>query len=171
MPGALADIGRRAAQALAAQEAQCRRALGITTYNSLALLLRNTFRTTGFSWEDMLVANFETQYRKQQLSHDKLYGLWGLAHVVQSPIQGNFRSLAAQLRQGPLLGKVVSVLCVFSGCQMLFPTAGLIIPWQTVGQPYSITDKFNHDGPLSVLTGLAANQPHFRPHSIGHRAA
>ena len=153
--GALADIGRRAAQALAAQEAQCRRALGPATYNSLALLLRNTFRPTGFGREDMLVVNFETQYRTQQLSHEKLYGLWGLAHVLQSPIQGNFRSLAARLRHGPLPGKVVSVLCVFSGCQMLFPTAGLPIPWQTAGQPYSITDKFNHDGPLSVLTGLA----------------
>ena len=100
------------------------------------------------------MANFETQYRTQQLSHEKLYGLWGLDHVLQSPIQGNFRSLAARLRQGPLPGKVVSVLCVFSGCQMLFPTVSLPIPWQTAGQPYSITDKFNHDGPLSVLTGL-----------------
>ena len=152
--GALAPIGRRAAQVLAAQEAPCRRALGSATYDGLALLLRNTFRPAGFGREDMLAANFATQYWTQQLSREKLYGLWGLAHVLQSPIQSNFRSLAARLRQGLLPGKVVSVLCVFSGCQMLFPTAGLPAPWQTAGQPYSITDKFNHDGPLSVITGL-----------------
>lgn len=151
--GALAGVGRRAAQVLAAQETQCRKALGPATYDDLTLLLRNTFRPVGAGREDMLVANFEFQYRIQQLVHEKLYGLWGLAHVLQSPIQGNFRSLAAQLRQ-PLRGKVVSVLCVFSGCQMLFPTASLPAPWQRAGQPYSLTDKFNHDGPLSVLTGL-----------------
>ena len=150
----LASVGRRAAQVLAAQEGLYRKALGPATYDNLTLLLRNTFRPASAGREDMLVANFEFQYRTQQLVHEKLYGLWGLAHVLQSPIQGNFRSLAAQLRQ-PLHGKVVSVLCVFSGCQMLFPTAGLPAPWQTAGQPYSVTDKFNHDGPLSVLTGLA----------------
>ena len=166
--GALAGVGRRAAQALATQEAQYRRVLGTATYDGLALLLRNTFRPVGAGREDMLVANFETQYRTQQLSHEKLYGLWGLAHVLQSPIQGNFRSLAARLKEGqlPLRGKVVSVLCVFSGCQMLFPTAGLPASWQTVGQPFSITDKFNHDGPLSVLTGLTELKQRTMPGSV-----
>lgn len=154
--GALAVVGQRAARLLAAQAGHYRQALGSATYDNLALLLGNTFRPAGFGREDMLVANFEVQYQTQQLAHEKLYGLWGLAHVLQSPIQGNFRSMAARLGQGaPLRGKVVSVLCVFSGCQMLYPTANLPTPWQTAGQPYSITDKFNHDGPLSVLTGLS----------------
>ena len=97
-----------------------------------------------------------------------VYGAWPT--WCKAPFRATFGVWQPQLRQGPLPGKVVSVLYVFSGCQMLFPAAGLFILWQTAGQHYSITDKFNHDGPLSVLTGLAANQPHARPHSIGHRA-
>ncbi len=154
----LAALAERTALTLAAQAAQCRRTLGPTGYDDLALLLRNlSYARQGLNREDILFANFEVLFRTKQLAREKLYGLWGLAHVLQSPIQGNFPSLAARIRQSqlPLHDKVVSVLCVFSGCQMLYPTADLPAPWQTPGQPYTSTDKFNHDGPLVVLDGLA----------------
>ncbi|MBH8559759.1 erythromycin esterase family protein [Hymenobacter negativus] len=156
--GSLAALGARTAQELERPAARYQQALGADNYANLALLLRNlAYAGQGLSREAMLFANFETVYRTKRLDREKLYGMWGLAHVLQSPVQGNFTMLAARIRQStlPLHHKVASVLCVFSGCQMLYPSAGLPAPWQTPSQPYSITDKFNHDGPLVVLEGLA----------------
>ncbi|MFC6222509.1 erythromycin esterase family protein [Hymenobacter artigasi] len=107
--------------------------------------------------EQNIFANLEALYQTRQLTNEKLYGMWGLAHVLQSPLVDGYPSFAARIQQSslPLRNRVASVLCVFSGCQMLCATAGLSAPWQTAGQPYSSTDKFNHDGPLVVLDGLA----------------
>ena len=37
---------------------------------------------------------------------------------------------------------------------MLMTSAFLPEPWQTAGQRYSQTDKFNHDGPLVKIDGM-----------------
>ncbi|MDQ2770603.1 MAG: erythromycin esterase family protein [Bacteroidota bacterium] len=107
--------------------------------------------------EDNIFANFQALVQTKRLAHEKLYGMWGLGHVLQSPLQNGFLDLAARIRQSalPMHDKVVSVLCAFSGCQMLYPTDGLPGPWQAAGQPYTVTDKFNHDGPLVTIAGLA----------------
>ena len=107
--------------------------------------------------EQNIFANLAALYQNRQLTNEKLYGMWGLAHVLQSPLVDGYPSFAARIQQSrlPLRNRVASVLCVFSGCQMLCATAGLPAPWQAPGQPYSSTDKFNHDGPLVVLEGLA----------------
>ncbi|MGY3091187.1 hypothetical protein ACVWYF_004253 [Hymenobacter sp. UYAg731] len=154
----LAGLTARTVRELEQPAARYQQLLGTDNYADLALLLRNiTYAGQGLNREAVLFANFEAQYRIKQLAGEKLYGMWGLAHVLQSPVQGNFALLAARIRQStlPLHDKVVSVLCVFSGCQMLYQSASLPAPWQTAGQPYSITEKFNHDGPLVVLEGLA----------------
>ena len=156
--GPLAALGARTARELARPAAGYQQVLGTDNYAELALLLRNfSYARQGLNREAVLFANFETQYRAKRLDREKLYGMWGLAHVLQNPVEGNFAMLAARICQSslPLHNKVASVLCVFSGCQMLYPSAGLPAPWQTAGQPYTITDKFNHDGPLVVLEGLA----------------
>ena len=156
--GPLAGLAARTTQELARQPAHYRQTLGPDACEDLALLLRNLgYARQGMNREAVLLANFETQYRTKQLAGEKLYGMWGLAHVLQSPIQGNVSLLAARIRQSqlPVHDKVVSILCVLSGCQMLYPTSNLPAPWQTAGQPYTLTDKFNHDGPLVVLEGLA----------------
>ncbi|GAA4044511.1 hypothetical protein GCM10022409_33220 [Hymenobacter glaciei] len=156
--GSLAALRARTAQELEQHAARYQQSFGMANYDNLALLLRNLgYAQKGLNREAVLFANFETQYLTKQLAGEKLYGMWGLAHVLQGPVQGNFSMLAARIRQStlPLHDKVVSVLCVFSGCQMLYPSAGLPAPWQTAGQPFTITDKFNHDGPLVVLEGLA----------------
>lgn len=154
----LAGLAARTTRELERQPAHYQQALGTDNYADLALLLRNiTYAGQDLNREDVLFANFESQYRIRRLAGEKLYGMWGLAHVLQSPVQGNFSFLAARIRQSqlPVHDKVVSVLCAFSGCQMLYPSADLPTPWQTAGQPYSITDKFNHDGPLVLLDGMA----------------
>ncbi|OGX89935.1 hypothetical protein BEN49_01175 [Hymenobacter coccineus] len=107
--------------------------------------------------EDNIFANFQALVQTKRLVHEKLYGMWGLGHVLQSPLQNGFLDLAARIRQSalPMHDKVASVLCVLSECRMLYPTDGLPGPWQAAGQPYTVTDKFNHDGPLVTITGLA----------------
>lgn len=117
--------------------------------------------------EDNIFANFQALSQTKLLAHEKMYGMWGLGHVLQSPLQNSFLDLAARIRQSalPVHDKVVSVVCVFSGCQMLYPTAGLPGPWQAAGQPYTVTDKFNHDGPLVTLAGLAALKQRTAPGS------
>lgn len=156
--GPLAALGARTAQELERPAAHYQQVFGADNYAELALLLRNLgYARQGLGREAVLFANFEAQYRIKRLAGEKLYGMWGLAHVLQSPVQGNVLMLAARIRQStlPLHDKVASVLCVFSGCQMLYTTTGLPAPWQAAGQPYTVTNKFNHDGPLVVLEGLA----------------
>lgn len=152
----LAGVGQRTEQELIRHEKQYRQQIG-AAYDDLALLLRNlTYRQRGLDREAVLYANFAALYYTQGLAQEKLYGMWGLAHVLQSPIQGAYAPLATRIRQSqlPLHNKIASILCVFSGCQMLYPLAAPVANSQPA-QFYTITDKFNHDGPLTVLSGIA----------------
>ena len=142
--------------------ALARRALAQSTIPPASADLRHLLRNLTYHLGSMrqreqnIFANLEALYQTRQLTSEKLYGLWGLAHVLQSPLAEGYPSFAACIQQSslPLRNRVASVLCMFSGCQMLCATAGLPAPWQTAGQLYSSTDKFNHDGPLVVLDGL-----------------
>ncbi|AMJ67080.1 erythromycin esterase family protein [Hymenobacter sp. PAMC 26628] len=149
-PG-LPGVTQRAALALASGH------LG-SEYDDLRLALANAaYDLRAGRREDNIFANFQALVHTKRLAHEKMYGMWGLGHVLQSPLQNGFSDLAARIGQStlPVHDKVVSVLCVFSECQMLYPTDGLPGPWQAAGQPYTVTDKFNHDGPLVTITGLA----------------
>lgn len=157
-PGVM-GVARRAGQALVGARSEyddLRHALANAAYD-----LRPGRR------EDNIFANFQALSQTKRLAHEKMYGLWGLGHVLQSPLQNGFVDLAARIRQSalPVHNKVVSVLCVFSGCRMLYPTDGLPGPWQAAGQPYTVSDKFNHDGPLVTIAGLAALKQRTAPGS------
>ncbi|WBA40550.1 erythromycin esterase family protein [Hymenobacter canadensis] len=106
--------------------------------------------------EQNIFANFRELYQGLHLEREKLYGMWGLAHVLQSPLEGGTTLFAGLVRQSdlPVRDKVVSLLCVFSECQLLMPTSSLPAAWQAPGQRFTPTDKFNHDGPLTRIVGL-----------------
>ncbi len=108
--------------------------------------------------EAQLLANYEAAQPLWHLQGEKLYGLWGLGHVLQSPAQGGYRALAARLRQStlPRHDAVVSILCTYSGCQMMTASAGLPATLRTPGQPFTAATIFNHDGPLVQLGGIEA---------------
>ena len=164
---ALGAVARRSVDALQRARQQRAGTLG-PVYDEVQHLLRNLgYESAGLGRETILFANFEALFRTQHLENEKLYGLWGLAHVLQSPIQGNTRLLAGMIQASnlPVHDKVVSVLAMFSGCQMLYPTAGLPPAWQDVGQAYTRTDKFNHDGPLTVLAGIEQLKQRTKPGS------
>jgi len=156
-PAQAAGRALRTRQALAQAAPAASRALGRQTYAEVLHALANVgYARTLPGREQQLFANYQAALPLWHLAHEKLYGLWGLGHVPQH--KGvNFNSLAAYIRSSSLAGhdKIVSILSTYAGCQMLLPSAGLPAAWRTPGQPYSVVDKFNHDGPLVRLQGLA----------------
>ncbi|RYU84355.1 TraB/GumN family protein [Hymenobacter persicinus] len=165
---ALPPLARLAMAELKQQEKAYRFALG-ASYERLWHLLTNlTYRADGLGREQIIFANFRALSQTKKLAGQKMYGLWGLAHVLQSPLQGGQTMFAGLVRQSalPAHDKVVSIMCAFSGCQMLYPTAGLPAPWQSKGQTYTGTDKFNHDGPLTVIRGIDELKTRTTPGSL-----
>jgi hypothetical protein len=159
-------LALRVERALAAAEPAARRALGAADYALVRYLLINVgYARTLPDREAQLFANYQAVLQLYHLQHEKLYGLWGLGHVLQRPALGGYVAWAARLRQSAAPGhdKVVSLLCTYAGCRMLTASATLPPAWQTPGQAYTACDKYNHNGPLVTLSGLAplltATQP------------
>lgn len=164
----LAGAAKRAIRVLTAQEGMPRRKLG-STYDDLLQVLENAAdaRSGMVQREKNIFANFQRLYRAQHLEREKLYGFWGLGHVLQSPLENGAVQFAAMLRQSdlPVHNKVVSLLCVFADCQMLMTSAFLPVPWQENGKRYSQTNKFNHDGPMVLIEGMQELKQRTQPGS------
>ena len=168
-PGAPALVGKaqRAAQELVAQEAACRKALGAGYDDLRQVLLNATYDRGSGTREKNIFANFQRLYRTQHLEREKLYGFWGLQHVLQSPLQGGSTPFASLVRQSdlPVRDKVVSLMCVFAGCQMLMMTSAVPPALRESGQRYSRVTQFNHDGPLVVVEGIEELKQRTQPGS------
>lgn len=126
-------------------------------YEALQHLLTNlSYLDGGPGRERVLYLNFEAQLKSRGLEQEKFYGMWGVAHVLQGELEGASPRFAAQVKQSSLglSSKVVSIMCAFVDCRMLFPSAGLPAAWQQPNSAYSSTDKFNHNGPLVTIAGL-----------------
>jgi len=166
-PALAAEVALRAQQALRQAAPTARRALGAEAYAEVQHALTNVgYARTLPGREQQLFANYQAALPLWHLTHEKLYGLWGLGHVPQQ--KGlNFTSLATYIHGSSLPDhdKIVSILSTYAGCQMLMPSAGLPAPWRTPGQLVSVVDKFNHDGPLVRLQGLEALKERTQPGS------
>lgn len=166
-PDLAADLALRTQRALNQAAPGARRALGRQAYAEVQYALTNLgYARTLPGREQQLFANYQAALPLWHLTHEKLYGLWGLSHVPQQ--KGlNFSSLAAYIRNSTLPDheKIVSILSTYSGCRMMTASAGLPAPWQTLGQPFTEVDKFNHDGPLVRLQGIEALKARTRPGS------
>ncbi|GAA3948621.1 hypothetical protein [Hymenobacter algoricola] len=165
---ALPMLARRTIAELKQHSKTYRFTLGASYEPLLHLLANLTYRADGLSREQSIFANFRALSQTKALAGQKMYGLWGLAHVLQSPLQGGQTMFAGLVRQSslPQHDKVVSIMCAFSGCQMLYPNSGLPAPWRTPGQVYGSTNKFNHDGPLTVIEGIGELKAQAAPHSL-----
>jgi hypothetical protein len=164
--GQAARVALRTQQVLRAAAPASRQALGVAGYTQLQYVLTNVgYARTLPEREAQLFANYQAALDLWHLHHEKLYGLWGLGHVLQRPALGGYVDWAARLHASTLPGhdKLVSILCTYSGCRMMTASATLPTAWQTPNQPFTACDKYNHDGPLVVLPGLApllaATQP------------
>ncbi|MCR5888594.1 erythromycin esterase family protein [Hymenobacter sp. J193] len=152
----LAAVAQRALRTLQQPEGNHRTALGSRYEDVRHLLVGATQnRSNMLVREKNIFANFQALYEAQHLAGQKLYGFWGLAHVLQSPLQSGATLFAGMVRQStlPVHNKVVSLMCVFADCQMLLP--GNFLPTAGPAQRYVQSDKFNHDGPLTLINGMA----------------
>ena len=155
-PATAAAVALRTQQALRAAEPGARWALG-PAYGLVQYALTNLgYARTLPDREAQLLANYAAVLPLWHLAGEKLYGLWGLGHVLQSPAQGGYRALAARIRQSSLPGHeaLVSILCTYSGCQMMTASAGLPAAARAPGQVFTGATLFNHDGPLVRLAGI-----------------
>lgn len=164
-PDQAAGLALRTQRALRQAGPAARRALGGACDEVQHALTNLGYARTLPDREAQLFANYQAALPLWHLTNEKLYGLWGLGHVLQSPALGGYVALAARIRQSALPGhdKIVSILCTYSGCRMMTASAQLPAAWRTPGQLFTGTDKYNHDGPLVMLQGigplLAATQP------------
>ena len=148
-----ADAARRAQRALQPAAAATRPPLG-AAYPLLHALTNLGYARTLPEREAQLLANYVAAQQLWQLQGEKLYGLWGLAHVLQRPAQGGYLALAARLRQLPHPPAVVSLLCTYVGCEFMTPAELLPPAQRPVGQVFVASPLFNHDGPLVRLAGI-----------------
>lgn len=162
----LATVAKRTLLVLQQPEAQYRSAFG-SQYQAVQHLLVGATqnRSNMLVREKNIFANFQALYENQHLAGQKLYGFWGLAHVLQSPLQSGATLFAALVRQStlPVHDKVVSLMCVFADCQMLLP--GNFLPTAGPAQRYIQSDKFNHDGPLTLIDGMPELKAQTQPGS------
>ena len=166
-PALAADLALRTGQALTLAAPAAQRALGRQAYAEVQYALTNLgYARTLLGREQQLFANYQAALPLWHLTHEKLYGLWGLGHVPQQ--KGlNFNSLAAYIRNSTLPDheKIVSILSTYSGCRMIWASAALPAPWRRQGQRFTEVDKFNHDGPLVRLQGIEALKARTLPSS------
>ena len=73
----------------------------------------------------------------KQLAHEKLYGMWGLAHVLQSPVRRATLCDAWRPASDKARCRCTPRWCRCCACsaaaKCCFPRAGLPAPWQTAG--------------------------------------
>ncbi|RSK35219.1 erythromycin esterase family protein [Hymenobacter metallilatus] len=166
-------LQRADGRAAAAGATRIMRMLAESKANNALFDLNHLLRNVAYDRQNMMVreqnifANFRELYQGLHLEREKLYGMWGLAHVLQSPLQSGTTLFAGLVRQSnlPVRDKVASLLCVFADCQLLMPTSFLPAAWQVPGQRYTATNKFNHDGPLTQIAGLDELKRRTRPGS------
>ncbi|QIX61070.1 erythromycin esterase family protein [Hymenobacter sp. BT18] len=162
----LAGVAQRTLLALQQPEAHHRATLGQRYEEVRHLLVGATQnRSNMLVREKNIFANFQALYEAQHLAGQKLYGFWGLAHVLQSPLQSGATLFAGLVRQStlPVHDKVVSLMCVFADCQMLLP--GNFLPSAGPAPRYVQFDKFNHDGPLTLIDGMPELKAQTQPGS------
>tara|TARA_B100000780_G_scaffold279093_1_gene255498 strand:- start:1686 stop:2951 length:1266 start_codon:yes stop_codon:yes gene_type:complete len=80
---------------------------------------------------ELMFANFEKQFKSCELENQKLYGYFGMAHVLKSEMNG-YDDFAATLKKSdlPIKNKVFSIVTMFSDSKWGIPSAYLPAPIQ-----------------------------------------
>jgi Erythromycin esterase len=120
-----------------------------------ATLQTLTYRKTIRSREKTIFATFRDALSRYNLTNEKLYGFWGVAHVWQAPLADGRLQFAGMIRSSdlPMKGKTVSITCSYVDSFMMVPTQYLPPFWQEKGKVYSRVDKFNSNGPMMNVAG------------------
>lgn len=80
---------------------------------------------------ELMFVNFEKQFKSRELENQKIYGYFGIAHVLQSEING-YDDFTAILKKSdlPIKNKVFSIVTMFSNSKWGIPSAYLPSPIQ-----------------------------------------
>jgi len=106
--------------------------------------------------DSAMFLNLKELTRRFHWENEKMYGLWGFFHVLQSPVAPEVRSFACLLRheESVFKGKVVSMATFAVDSENLLPAQGLptfLIPDKA---DYVITENVNSDGPVAFVKGI-----------------
>jgi len=150
----LSTCARRLERELGRVPQAYRTALG-PQYADVAHLVHNiTYLYPRVRRDSVMALNLQAEYARKHLGQEKMYGLWGVYHVLQGPINKTM-PLAALLKNAdqPYHHKVVSLPIFALESEVLMPTAAL----PTAIRPatsYVAFDLANQDGPLVFVKGL-----------------
>ena len=151
---ALSACARRIERTLADAPQPYQTKLG-AQYADFTHLVRNiTYLEPRVRRDSVMLLNLQAEYQAKNLGHEKMYGLWGVYHVLQGPIN-NGLPLAALLKKSPLPfhDKVVSMPIFLLESETLMPTA--VIPTSVrPTTPYVAVDWVNQQGPMVFVQGL-----------------
>jgi len=139
-----------------------RRAFGRDTAELQQLLTNIAYLKTIKSREKTIFTNFQTLL--PSLNNEKLYGFWGMFHVLQQPPLNSGKPFACLVRESGV--SVVSITCSYVDSFMMLPTAFLPPFWQEKGKTYSRLDKFNNDSELMRTEGIDAMRAATRPNTL-----
>ncbi|WP_324676987.1 hypothetical protein [Hymenobacter sp. GOD-10R] len=150
----LSTCARRLERELGRVPQAYRAALG-PQYADVAHLVHNiTYLHPRVRRDSVMSLNLQAEYERKHLGQEKLYGLWGVYHVLQGPINKTM-PLAALLKNAdqPYHHKVVSLPIFSLESETLMPT-GAIPAAIRPATPYVALDWVNQDGPMVFVQGL-----------------
>lgn len=104
--------------------------------------------------EDVITAGFDRLIDDPEYANEKFYGLWGMYHVMQKPVNG-LLPLAQRLRNGKYSGQLVSIATFNLDSAMMLPEDALPIVQKGKGGygtvPYSMDDPI-----MATLSGIGS---------------
>jgi hypothetical protein len=102
-----------------------------------------------------MLLNLQTEYARLQLGEEKMYGLWGFHHVLQSAVNKS-RPLAALVRSSslPFRNRVVSLAIFSTDSETMIP-AGSIPPAMRPAERTVSVGWLNSAGPVVLVPGVS----------------
>jgi len=122
----------------------------------VAQLLRNAsyLRGPSIRRDSVMLLNLQADYVRLGLQNEKLYGLWGMYHVMQAAVSDS-QPFAALVRASalPLRGRVVS-LAIFTADSEVFIPAAAIPAAVRPPSPSVNVGWLNSAGPVVLVPGI-----------------
>ena len=157
---ALARLAHRLLPAFAAapapDSAGAGAGLSVAGRAQVAQLLRNASYLRGprIRRDSVMLLNLQADYARLGLQGEKLYGLWGMYHVMQSAVSDS-QPFAALVRASalPLRGRVVSLAIFTADSEVFVPAAGIPAAVRPPAPSVNV-GWLNSAGPVVLVPGI-----------------
>ncbi|GAB3575529.1 hypothetical protein GCM10027578_39870 [Spirosoma luteolum] len=115
--------------------------------------------------EATLFANFSQLL--PGLGQEKLYGLWGFFHVLQTKPLTSGKPLACRIRESDLYlhDRVVSIVFSYLDSYTMLPSSYLPLSMRDGNNPFSPVSQFNNDGAFLHTEGIETMRAVTVPHT------